>query len=72
MTSDGTFTASSAKFLSIYYATDISGITTDGLLGLSPSFISSSSSGGELLITSLYNSGVIKKKMFGLFLGYTS
>jgi hypothetical protein len=41
LTPNASYVARNAKFLSIYQATDISGLETDGLLGLSPKFISS-------------------------------
>ena len=68
LVSDGSVTATSSKFLSIFTATDISGISSDGLLGLSPTFMASASSGGELLMTSLVRTGVVSKKMFSMYL----
>lgn len=59
LTSSAYYAAQSAKFLSIYAASSISGLETDGLLGLSPNFMSTNS--GELFITSLYKSAVISK-----------
>ncbi|CDW72166.1 eukaryotic aspartyl protease family protein [Stylonychia lemnae] len=69
-TTGSTYVAQSSKFLSIYEASDISGLISDGLLGLSPNFISSTN--GELLIASLKKSGAISKQMFALYLASTT
>lgn len=58
--------------MSIYTASDITGLTSDGLLGLSPKFISNTdATSGELYVNSLLKSGAIKKAVFGLYLATT-
>lgn len=47
-------------------------MTSDGILGLSPKFMSSASSGGELLLTSLAKSGAIRNAIFGLYITYSN
>jgi hypothetical protein len=53
--------------LAIYTAVDLTGLETDGLLGLSPTFVSTSNA-GELYLTSLKNAGIIKGAIFAMLL----
>ena len=62
--------ARNSKFLSIYTASDISSVRSDGLLGLSPQFMSNGD--GELLISSLRRNGVIPRQMFTMQFKSTS
>jgi len=65
ISTDSSTLASGAKFLSVFTATDLKGLETDGLLGLSPTFVSKTGQ-GELYLTTMAKNGIIKKAVFSM------
>ena len=62
--------AKDVNFLSVYTATDLSTLESDGLLGLSPKTRTKGKSGMELhlLVTELYKDKAISSTIFALYL----
>ena len=73
-------TAENVNFLSVFFAKDLEGLQSDGLLGLSPMFPENSgqkrlTTSGEkehLLVNELFHDGIIGRRMFSAFLSDSS
>jgi hypothetical protein len=57
------------NFLSVFNTKDLSGLQSDGILGLAPS---NQGTGAELFIERLYRENMIAKKVFAFNLGGTN
>lgn len=75
LTDSDEFKASDVNFLAVDYAKDLTGLRSDGLLGLSPrsSYPVSRNSGHEmhLLVDELHKDGKIDSAMFSVYLTFT-